>query len=61
MTAREIAIELMKRNGVEEADAKAEQRVVYSVDAFLRAKLGVVVTNDDGYPCRLSILTDIAA
>lgn len=61
LTAREIAIEVMKRDGVEEADAKAEQRVVNSVDASLRAKLGVVVTNDDGYPRRWSILTDIAA
>ncbi len=60
LTAREIATEVMRRDGVEEADAKAEQRVVNSVDASLRAKLGVVVTNDGGYPRRWSIIDSIA-
>lgn len=59
LTSREIAKEVMARDGVTNADPKAEQRVVNSVDASLRAKLDIVVTNDGGYPRRWSILSEI--
>ena len=56
MTSREIALEVLKIEGIHDVDASTRQRVTNSVDATLRAKLGVYVESDGAWLQRWNVL-----
>jgi len=55
LRAREIAVEVLRRDGREDASSADVQRVTNSVDAALRQKNGRLVAHDGGWPKRWRI------
>lgn len=52
MTAREIALEVLERHGITDADSKLRQATTNTVDSTLRAHQGRVLVHDDSWPKR---------
>lgn len=52
MTAREIAIAVLYKHGIETYDKPTLTRVTNSVLSSLKKKDGLVVKSDDGYPAK---------
>lgn len=55
LTARELAVEVAKRDGNEELSEQELQRLTNAVDSGLRAKLGTLVAHDTSRPRRWRI------
>lgn len=52
MTTREIADEVLRREGVEDANTATRERVRNTIDASLRTRRGKIVTSDGLWPQR---------
>ena len=50
MTARDVALEVLERNGIVNPDVKLRLRATNTVDATLRKHKGRIVTCDDSWP-----------
>jgi hypothetical protein len=52
MTTREIADEVLRRDGIDDANWATRERLRNTIDGSLRKKRGLVVQSDGGWPQR---------
>lgn len=56
MTCRQLAVAVLERHGVTEYDKGILQRVTNGVNSTLRAKEGVLVSANDDWPAKWSVM-----